>query len=115
MATTHPTLTAADRKSLALHMAVAQKLLENQEILSRARTRVAMWEVGDTVHPWYVQAWADVLGGSAEQVAAFLANPSEDACAMRQASPFAGALEVGERNAVLREFRNGEPHEPRAA
>lgn len=115
LATQEVPLAAPERTSLALHAAVAAKLLQDPQVLGRARDRVAAWLHDGSVHPWYVEAWAHALNGTSAQVAGLLTDTGERACAMRQASPFAGALTVAERAAVLRACREEARHEPRAA
>ncbi len=105
-------LPIAERKSLALHAAVGAKLPEDSELLQRAKDRVATWQRDEQVHPWYAAAWAEVLGRSPSEIRDFLTDPSEFACSLRQVSPFAGALTVAERLAVLRRFAPGQADEP---
>jgi hypothetical protein len=73
-----------DRRSLALHEAVAAKLEQEPALLGVARANVKRWLA---VHP-----------------AAALVAPDEDAARLRQSSPFAGVLTPGERLAILRQY-----------
>jgi hypothetical protein len=92
-------------RSLALHAAVAQRLLEEPAVLDRARAKLEEWIArGGRATPLLVR-WRSVLSGSPAQVAAFLRDPSEEAAWLRSASPFAGVLDPRTRLAILREVR----------
>ncbi|MBX3225708.1 MAG: hypothetical protein KIT84_30975 [Labilithrix sp.] len=91
-----------ESRSLALHRAVAARLLVDERVLERARSRVATWRREGGVHPRYCAEWEHVLTGSPAEVAAFLERDDEHARALRQASPFAGALDARERWQILR-------------
>jgi hypothetical protein len=97
----------AEDVSLELHRAVAQRLLEDPALVDRARERVAGWLRDGSVARPYAQAWQAVLSGPVETVASFLADPGEKACQMRQASPFAGALDPRTRWSIWRRVREG--------
>jgi antirestriction protein ArdC len=103
-----------DRLSLAYHRAIAQRLAQDGNILSRARARVDGWARDGSVHVDYVAAWRRVLEGDARAVAAFLTDGGEHAMALRQVSPFGGVLSPRERWAIWRAYR-GEVDDPRAA
>lgn len=91
-----------EERSIRLHAAVAEKLLRDPEILAAARRRVAEWLVsGATARP-YAEAWEELLSAAPEDIAERLVDPSERMRALRQCSPFAGALDPRERWAILR-------------
>jgi hypothetical protein len=92
-------------RSLALHAAVAEKLLEDRAILDRARTKLEEWIARDGRSLPLLLRWRSILGGSPEEVAAFLTDPSEEAAWLRSASPFTGALDPQTRLAILRSVR----------
>jgi hypothetical protein len=92
-------------RSLALHEAVARKLLEDPAILERARAKLYEWLArGGRSVPLFLR-WRQVLAGSLEEVAAFLTDPSPEATWLRSASPFAGVLDPRTRLAILRRVR----------
>ncbi|MBX3208028.1 MAG: hypothetical protein KF764_23475 [Labilithrix sp.] len=92
----------AEERSLALHRAIAERLRSEPRILERARERVRTWAEHGGTHREYVDAWQAVLALSLEEVAVFLVDSSEHARALRQASPFAGALAARERWRIWR-------------
>lgn len=83
----------AEARSLALHRAIAERLLADARVLERARERVQQWLRDGSVSRPYAEAWRDVLSGSPEDVAEFLCADTQRARDMRQTTPFAGALD----------------------
>jgi hypothetical protein len=71
----------------------------------RARARITEWEREAPMSKAYVQAWRAALEGSPAALAALLVDPSENARAMRQTTPFAGALSARDRWRVFRSVR----------
>jgi len=102
-------ITTAERagleRSLALHAAVAAKMLADPEVLARARRKLGEWMArgGSSAPLW--ERWAGILSGTPEEVARVLRDDSEEAAWLRKASPFAGTLEPRERWAILRGLR----------
>ncbi len=94
-----------EERSLWLHRAVAEKARRDPGILSKARKRVDGWLVDGTTHPRYADAWQRLLGKETEEVLGRLVDPGEQMRALRQCSPFAGALDPRERWQILRQFR----------
>lgn len=95
-------------RSLHLHRAVAEKLRLDPRLLQMARRRVDDWCRDGSVHPRYAEAWRRLLSLGPEAVAQQLTDHSEEMRALRQCSPFAGALEPRERWRILREARDAE-------
>lgn len=108
-------LQLSESKSLALHTAVAAKLLADPLVLLRARERAVAWLRDGSAHRWYADAWLEVLAGQPAQIAEFLTDVGQRACALRQNSPFAGALTAQERKTILQAFERRASDEPRAA
>jgi hypothetical protein len=86
-----------EERSIAMHRAIADRLESEPAILLSARARVEDWLATGDVHREYAEAWRVVLEGTLAQVVAFLVNPGEDARALRQVTPFAGALDARTR------------------
>lgn len=92
-------------RSIALHEAVANRLLEDPRILDRARRKLEEWiERGGRSTPLLTR-WREVLSRPVPEVARFLTDPSEEAAWLRSASPFAGVLDPRTRLAILRKVR----------
>jgi hypothetical protein len=95
----------AEERSLAFHRAVADKLASEPETLERARGRVRSWLESGDVAPFYARAWDEVLSRPLSQIRAFLEEDSERARALRQVTPFAGAIDARTRWRIWREVR----------
>jgi hypothetical protein len=91
---------------LALHREVARRLREDPQILELARARIRARSRDDSVSQYWVDAWAKVLSGSLDEVTAALTDTSEEGRALRQSTPFAGALDARTRWAILRQVRD---------
>jgi hypothetical protein len=97
-----------DRRSLALHEAVAAKLERQPELLDVARRNLARW-LAHYPSP-ALEEWRDVLRDRAPaDIVRLLRSPDASATRMRQSSPFAGVLTPRERQAIL------DDHDPRRA
>jgi hypothetical protein len=94
-----------EERSIWLHRAVAEKLLSDPEVLERARRRVDRWIADGSTHPRYAESWRRLLSMLPEEISQRLVDPGEAMRALRQCSPFAGALDARERWGILRRFR----------
>jgi len=97
-----------EERSLELHRAVAEKLRRDPAVLTKARARVESWLLDGSVHPRYAEAWRRVLSCEREEISERLTDPGETMCALRQCSPFAGALVPRERWQILRRAREAQ-------
>jgi hypothetical protein len=88
-----------------MHRFVGERLRAEPELLERVRARVRGWLRDGSVHPHYARRWAEALAGPLEDLVALLADPGEEACALRQASPFAGLIDNRTRWRIWREVR----------
>ena len=89
--------TAAERRSLAYHRAIAERIGSDASILRGARERVRAWRQRHAVHDHYVTAWEEILARPDSEVATLLTDASERMIACRQVSPFAGVLDARAR------------------
>jgi hypothetical protein len=95
-----------DRRSLALHQAVAAKIEAHPELLERARANLTRW-IGRAPRGALLE-WQHLLERtSIGDLVTLLRSDSETAARLRQSSPFAGLLTPDERQAILRR------HDPR--
>jgi hypothetical protein len=89
-----------DRRSLALHEAVAVKLEAHPELLDIARANLGRWLAVST--PPALTEWRDLLERAPlSDLLALLRAPGERATRLRQSSPFAGVLSPAERRSIL--------------
>lgn len=95
----------AEERSLALHRTIADLMLVDASVLERARQRVRGWLETGGVASYYAKHWDAVLARPLEEIRAFLVDESEHARAMRQSTPFAGAIDPRTRLRIWREVR----------
>ncbi len=70
-------------------------------MLAQAKRRVQGWLERPREHP-YAQDWMQLLEGDEAELIAALKSPEARMCTLRQASPFAGALDAKTRWKVLK-------------
>lgn len=101
-----PPMTREDMRSLAFHRAVAELLRTNPEfVVSRARKNL---ERLTSMHPnagTLFGRWREWLSLPFEILIKKILDPQQEACEMRQVSPFSGLLNAQQRTQVLRGFR----------
>jgi hypothetical protein len=93
-----------DRRSLALHHAIAGKLRANPALLGIARDNLERWSSRDNRSQPYFDEWRRILERPLPEILQVLEEDSERATALRQATPFAGVLAPKERWAIYAEF-----------
>lgn len=92
-----------DRRSLALHEAVATKLDQDVRLLDVARANLRRWLRACPGSA--LLEWQDLLDRmTPAEVSALLRSPSEMAGHLRQSSPFAGILTPEERRTILERY-----------
>ncbi|MGH7790416.1 MAG: hypothetical protein ACRERC_26335 [Candidatus Binatia bacterium] len=96
----------AELRSLVYHRQIAARLANEPDLIIRARQRVSGWLAAGSVAPAEAEAWAEVLAADATSIAVLLSEDSEHARALRQSSPFAGALTAAERWRLWRETQS---------
>lgn len=108
-----PPLTREERRSLALHRAIARRLEQSPEaILRRARRTV---EKMRRQHPGarrLLSRWRSLLDGPIEEILEVLVDPRPSSREMRHVTPFAGVLSAPERTAVYRRFAGTDRERP---
>ena len=104
-----PQMTREDRRSLALHERIADRLrAAPAETLARARANLLRMR---GLHPGaseLLDEWERLLTDSADALVDALVNPGPHYRDLRHVTPFAGVLNAAERAAVYREFRRDE-------
>jgi len=95
----------AELRSLAFHQAVAARLRVDTRVLETARQRAASWALQLDGSAFYAKKWLELLAQPIERIEATLCDPGEQATALRQATPFAGAIPPKERRRIWREVR----------
>jgi len=93
-----------DRRSLALHGAIAEKLRADPSLLAIAHDNLDRWSKEGGRSQRYLNAWREILKRPLEEVLALMVEDSEKMTAMRQSNPFAGILTPRERWAIYDRF-----------
>lgn len=94
-----------DARSLAYHIAIADRLRADPALIQAATERVAVWRRTGSVAKFYVDRWTQWLALPPKDLTTVLVESSEEADALRQVSPFAGVLSPRERWALWRQTR----------
>lgn len=101
----HSAMTREERRSLALHVAIAKRVREEPDLsLARARTNLAQMRTQNPGAVRLFREWRVVLDRPLEALLVVLDDPSEWARELRHVSPFGGVLAARERTAVYRAF-----------
>lgn len=109
MITFVPALTREDRRSLALHRAIAVRLSDSPvEVLEVARDNLKRMRRQHPHARELLDEWVEILDLSVHQIVSVLQDPGLRARALRQVTPFAGVLNAAERTDVYSEFRKSE-------
>ncbi|MBX3250914.1 MAG: hypothetical protein KF901_27295 [Myxococcales bacterium] len=95
----------AEETSIRLHAEIAARIPTDPTIVERALQRARGWAATGAVAKPYAAAWVALLEGPLEELLRTLADQSEAARALRQVSPFAGALGARERWALWKRAR----------
>jgi transcriptional regulator with XRE-family HTH domain len=100
-----PPLTREDRRSLALHRAIAGRLQEAPKAtLRRARRTLARMSGQHPAARPLLNRWRSILDRPLEEILEVLVDPRPSARELRHVTPFAGVLSAPERAAVYRRF-----------
>jgi hypothetical protein len=91
---------AAEKHALAYHRLLAERV--DEDVVERARRRLARWRQGGRIHPRWADEWERVLELPLPQVAQAISADTTQARELRQTSPFAGELNEQERRRLTR-------------
>ena len=104
-----PPLTREDRRSLKLHGAIAERLIEDPgEVLPHARRNLRRMKAQHPDARDLLGEWKRILGRSPAEIVEMLTDPGLRARDLRQVTPFAGVLSPGERAQLYAEFKEEE-------
>lgn len=98
-------MTREERRSLALHEAIATRLQADPEgVMRRARETLDRMAAGPAGSSPFIREWRVLLDRPPRALVPVLTDPSPWARELRQVTPFAGVLSAAERAAVYRAF-----------
>ncbi|HXS94046.1 MAG TPA: hypothetical protein VN736_05530 [Candidatus Limnocylindrales bacterium] len=95
-----------DRRSLALHRAIAEKLRVTPALIQVARDNLDRWSRQNGRSQPYWDAWREILDKPIEDVLTIMVEESERLDSLRQATPFAGILTPAQRWAIYQRFES---------
>lgn len=104
-----------DKRSLALHCLVAEKIRRDPSLFEKPKEVIKRWSLIVSPHSQpYLREWEKLLDQGMDACLAVATEDSERAAALRQSSPFVGILSNAERQAFFREWaqilaEGGEP------
>ena len=104
-----PGLSVEERKSLALHLAMIERLVEDPtSVLAAARRNLARRRRADPSGraAVYLDEWERLLEGPFAEVVAVAVGTDHRACDLRHVTPFAGVLSDDERRRIIRRLRD---------
>ena len=105
----YPPLTREDRRSLALHRAIAKRLREHPErVLAQARHGLERMMARHDGASRPLREWVVLLDRPVEALLPLLTDPDPWARELRHVTPFAGVLPAAERANVYRAFAESE-------
>jgi transcriptional regulator with XRE-family HTH domain len=105
----YPAPTREERRSLALHRALADRLAaEPRVVLRRARATLARMRESQPGASPLLREWEVLLDRPLEALLPVLTDPSPWGRELRQVTPFAGVLTAAERARVYRAFAEQE-------
>ena len=95
-----------ERRSLALHRAIAAKIRQHPELLRIAGENLDRWsQVGGRSQPYW-DRWRRILALPLEDVLKRIQEESQEMTDLRQSTPFAGVLDPKERWRIYDTFES---------
>jgi hypothetical protein len=97
---------------------IAQRMETEPQIVALALDNIRRWIARDVYHSGELSTmneWRDLLIGSRSRLRQVMLDQNQDACRLRQSSPFAGVLSAEEREDVLSRVEARWLQESRAA
>lgn len=95
----------AEERSLAYHREIAARLAVDSSLVPAALSRIERWSAAGSLAPTYAARWRELLALPTSELVRALIDPGEHARALRQCSPFAGALDPRTRWRIHRQAR----------
>jgi hypothetical protein len=104
-----PRLARTEKKALALHRWLAQRVRDNPALVFRAKERIDwLMEMNPAGMPYY-RKWNVLLDGPLDVLLDVMICSSEHACALRQESPFVDLVDQRERARIFKEATSLDP------
>jgi hypothetical protein len=96
-----------DRRSLALHRLVAERVMRDPALFEKTRLTLARWRQTVCVASQpYLEEWERLMNQGVDACLSVAVEDSQRVAALRQSSPFSGVLINRERFAFLKQWRS---------
>jgi hypothetical protein len=92
-------------RSLRMHEFVARRLIKDRALLDVARNRLKRLREVNPHGAVYHERWQELIDGSMDRLLRVMVEPSEEARALRQESPFTTLIPSDERRRVFESLR----------
>jgi len=92
-----------DERSLALHKVIAEKLLQNPDLLQKGKENIKRWR-SQGVESSAFKEWEDIIDKGIKDTVAALKSNNEKYIRLRQSTPFTGMLTTEERKNIFESF-----------
>jgi hypothetical protein len=104
-----PPTTREERRSLDLHTAIAQRLIEDPDrVLEQARRVLGLMTERNPGVSRLLRDWASILERPPSEIVDVLLDPSRRARELRHVTPFAGVLSPAQRTEIYDRFAESE-------
>jgi hypothetical protein len=95
-----------DQRSLALALAIAQKVRREPALFHVAAENIERWKHTMDRWPPALREWEEILEQGVETAVSILVEDTARGRRLRQSNPFAGVLSPRERNDILRRYES---------
>ena len=99
-----------ERRSLALHKAIAAKLRGQPDLLATAQDNIERWSRQRNNSQPYLDEWREILRGPLSEILELIEQDTPRMGELRQSTPFAGVLDPRERWHIYDTFESGAHH-----
>lgn len=95
-----------DARSLAMHRIIAEKLIQNPELLQKAKDNIKRWRL-QGVEVSAFREWENIIDNGLNNVIRIITENTEESVRLRQSTPFTGILTPKERKNIYESFTVG--------
>ncbi|RZD13863.1 MAG: hypothetical protein EVJ47_08770 [Candidatus Acidulodesulfobacterium ferriphilum] len=95
-----------DTRSLVMHRVIAEKLMQNPELLQKAKDNIKRWRM-QGVEVSAFKEWENIIDSGLNNVIRIITANTEESARLRQSTPFTGILTPKERKNIYESFTIG--------
>ena len=93
-------------RSLVMHRVIAEKLMQNSELLQKAKDNIKRWRMHG-VEVSAFKEWENIIDSGLNNVIRIITANTEESARLRQSTPFTGILTPKERKNIYESFTVG--------